>query len=257
MSAELPVLVERRERILLLTLNRPRVRNAVDQELSDRVAAALDRLDAEDELRVGVVAGAGKGFCAGMDLHALRATGRRPSGGNRGFGGITRRSSRKPLVAAIEGFALGGGFEIALACDLIVAARGAVLGIPEVKRSLIAACGGLRQLPRRMPTALAMELALTGEPIAAERAYELGLVNRLTEPGGAVAAALELAERIAANGPLAVAASKQVLNAQWSWSDEEYFDRQEEIYAPVIASEDAREGVLAFTEKRAPKWSGR
>jgi enoyl-CoA hydratase len=256
-SAPPPLLVEQRDHVLLLTLNRPEVRNAVDQEMSDRIAGALDRLGADGDLRVGVITGAGKGFCAGMDLHALRRTGRRPVAGDRGFAGITRRSSPKPLIAAVEGFALGGGFEIALACDLIVAGRDAVLGIPEVKRSLIAACGGLRQLPRRLPVALATELALTGDPIGAERADELGLVNRLAEPGGALMAALGLATTIAGNGPLAVAASKQVLNAQWDWSEAEYFDRQEEIYGPVMASADAREGVLAFTEKRAPRWSGR
>jgi enoyl-CoA hydratase/carnithine racemase len=257
MSAAAPLLVEPRDRALLMTLNRPAVRNAIDQETSDLVAAALDRLDRDPELRVGVLTGAGPGFCAGMDLRALRVTGRRPVAGDRGFAGITRRAARKPLIAAVEGFALGGGFEIALACDLIVAGRDAVFGIPEVKRSLIAACGGLRQLPRRLSAAPAMELALTGDPIGAVRAHQLGLVNRLAEPGEALDAALGLATTIAANGPLAVVASKQVLNAQWSWSDEEYFERQEEIYAPVKASADAAEGVLAFTEKREPRWSGR
>jgi enoyl-CoA hydratase/carnithine racemase len=251
------LLAEREEGVLVLTLNRPRVRNAVVQRMSDLVAESLELLDAEPELRVGVLTGAGKGFCAGMDLRELQRTGRRPVAGDRGFGGITRRAARKPLIAAVEGFALGGGFEIALACDLIVASRGALLGIPEVKRSLIAACGGLRQLPRRLPAALAMELALTGEPLAAERGYELGLVNRLSEPGGALAAALELAGAIAANGPLAVQASKRVLDGQWSWTDGEYFERQDEVYRPVMSSEDAREGVLAFTEKREPRWSGR
>jgi enoyl-CoA hydratase len=192
-----------------------------------------------------------------MDLKAFAATGERPWAGDRGFAGIVRRASAKPLIAAIEGFAVAGGLEIAVACDLIVAAKGAKLGIPEARRSLVAAGGALRRLPRRLPYGIAMELALTGDPITAERAYELGLVNQLAEPGAALEAALALAERITANGPLALTASKAVLEAQWGWSDAEFFDRQAAVVDPVMASEDAREGALAFKEKREPRWQGR
>src|SRR5213078_1627554 len=211
-----PVLQERRGHVLLVTLNRPDARNAVNAALAQGVADALDALDADPELRVGVLTGAGKGFSSGMDLKAF-VTGERPWVGDRGFAGITRRASEKPLIAAVEGFAVAGGLEVALACDLLVAARGAKLGIPEVKRSLVAAGGALRRLPRRLPYGVAMELALTGDPIDAERAHALGVVNRLTEPGGAVDAALELAATIARNGPLAVAATKAVLERQWEW----------------------------------------
>jgi enoyl-CoA hydratase len=251
-----PVLTERRERVLLITINRPDQRNAVNAEVSQGIAAALDELDADVGLSVGVLTGAGKGFCAGMDLKAFVAGGR-PHVEGRGFAGITERSADKPLIAAIEGFAVAGGLEVALACDLIVAARGARLGIPEVKRSLVAAGGALLRLPRTMPRNVANELALTGDLIEAERAYELGLVNRLAEPGQALAGALELAQRIAANGPLALAATKRVLTEAADWPDAEFFERQRPIIDPVFASEDAREGATAFAERRDPVWEGR
>jgi enoyl-CoA hydratase len=186
------VLTERRDGVLLITINRPDQRNAVNGAVAEGIAQALDTLDGDDGLSVGVLTGAGKGFSAGMDLKAF-VKGERPYVGDRGFAGITARAARKPLIAAIEGFAMAGGLEIALSCDVIVASSGARLGIPEVKRSLVAAAGALLRLPQRMPYGVAMELALTGEPITAERAAELGLVNRVTEPGGAVDAALELA----------------------------------------------------------------
>jgi enoyl-CoA hydratase len=191
-----------------------------------------------------------------MDLKAF-VSGERPWAGDRGFAGITQRAAAKPLIAAVEGFAVAGGLEVALACDLIVAARGARLGIPEVKRSLVAAGGGLLRLPRMLPRNIAMEMALTGDPMPAERGYELGLVNRLAEPGGALAAALELADAVAQNGPLALAASKRILNESADWPDSEFFARQAEITEPVMASEDAREGATAFAEKRAAVWKGR
>ena len=191
-----------------------------------------------------------------MDLKAF-VTGERPFVEGRGFAGITQRSADKPLIAAVEGFALAGGLEVALACDLIVAARGARLGIPEVKRSLVAAGGGLLRLPRALPRNVAMEMALTGDPIEAERAQELGLVNRLTEPGEALTAALELADTIAANGPLALAATKRILLESPDWPDAEFFERQRPIYDQVFGSEDAREGATAFAERRAPVWQGR
>jgi enoyl-CoA hydratase len=251
-----PVLTERRDGVLIITLNRPEARNAVNLALAEGVAAALDALDADDDVAVGVITGAGAGFSAGMDLKAF-VTGERPWVGDRGFAGIVQRAARKPLIAAIEGFAVAGGLEIALACDLIVAGSGAKLGIPEVKRSLVAAAGALLRLPRRVPYGVAMELALTGDTITAERAYELGLVNRVTESGGAVDGALELAAAIAKNGPLALDATKATLQQQFDWSEEEFWQRQGELAGPVFASEDAREGATAFSEKREPVWRGR
>jgi enoyl-CoA hydratase len=252
----LPVLTDRRDGVLLITLNRPSARNAVNLPLAEGIAAALDELDGSDSLSVGVLTGAGKGFCAGMDLKAFVA-GERPWVGDRGFAGIVRRASSKPLIAAIEGFAVAGGLEVALACDLIVAARGARLGIPEVKRSLVAAGGALLRLPRSLPYNVAMELALTGDPIFAERAFELGLVNRLANPGGAVEEALGLAGEIAVNAPLALAASKRILQEQWDWSAADMWEAQGAISEPVFTSEDAREGATAFAEKRPPRWRGK
>ena len=256
MSTDKAVLTEVRGRVLLMTINRPDQRNAVNAAVAQGIAAALDQLDAESELSLGVLTGAGKGFSAGMDLKAF-VTGERPYAGDRGFAGITQRAAEKPLIAAIEGFAVAGGLEVALACDLIVASRGARLGVPEVKRSLVAAGGALLRLPRILPRTIAMELALTGEPIEAERAHELGLVNRLAEPGEALIMALELAETIAANGPLALAATKRIMTEAVDWPDSEFFARQGEIVGPVMASEDAREGATAFAEKRPPVWRGR
>ena len=250
------VLTERRDRVLLITINRPAQRNAVNAAVASGIAAALDELDQDAELSVGVLTGAGKGFCAGMDLKAF-VTGERPFAEGRGFAGIVERPAEKPLIAAVEGFAVAGGLEVALACDLIVASRGARLGVPEVKRSLVAAGGALMRLPRTLPRNLAMELALTGEPIEAERGYELGLVNRLTEPGGALDGALELAATIAANGPLALRATKRILSESADWADTDFFARQREIADPVMRSEDAREGATAFAEKRPPLWKGR
>jgi enoyl-CoA hydratase len=256
MSDNGAVLSDRRERVLLITINRPDQRNAVNAAVAEGIASALDELDRDSGLSVGVLTGAGKGFSAGMDLKAFVA-GERPYAADRGFAGITQRSSDKPLIAAVEGFAVAGGLEIALSCDLIVAARGARLGIPEVKRSLVAAGGALLRLPRSLPRTIAMELALTGDPIDAERAHQLGLVNRLAEPGEAVDTALGLAQAIAVNGPLALAASKRILAASVDWPEAEFFARQGEISGPVFVSEDAREGATAFAEKRAPVWKGR
>ncbi|HTA33161.1 MAG TPA: crotonase/enoyl-CoA hydratase family protein [Solirubrobacteraceae bacterium] len=255
-TAAEPVLTERRGNVLLITLNRPEVRNAVNAALAEGVGNALEDLDADDSLSVGVLTGAGGFFSAGMDLGAF-VKGESPWFGDRGFAGITQRSARKPLIAAVEGFAVAGGMEIALACDLIVAARGAKMGIPEAKRSLIAAGGALLRLPRRMPYHLVMELALTGDPFPADRFYELGVVNRLVEPGAAVDAALELAAQLAKNGPLALIASKQILQEQFDWSSAEMWERQGAISGPVMISEDAKEGASAFKEKREPVWKGR
>src|SRR5271154_6989980 len=252
---EQPVLTERRGNVLLITLNRPQVRNAVNAALAAGVAGALDELDADDSLSVGVLTGAGGFFCAGMDLGAF-VRGESPWFGDRGFAGIAQRASSKPLIAAIERFAVAGGMEIALACDLIVAAKGAKMGIPEAKRSIVASGGALLRLPRRMPYHLVMELALTGDPMPAERFHELGVVNRLTEPGSSVDVALLLATELARNGPLALAASKRILQEQFDWSSEKMWERQREIAGPVMASADAREGASAFKEKRDPVWTG-
>ncbi len=256
MSEEPAVLTERRDRVLVIKLNRPEQRNAVNAAVAAGIATALDQLDEDSDLSLGVLTGEGKGFCAGMDLKAFVA-GESPYAGDRGFAGITRRASAKPLIAAVEGFAVAGGLEVALACDLIVAARGAKLGIPEVKRSLVAAGGALLRLPRAIPRGIAMELALTGDPILAERAHELGLVNRLAEPGQALATALALSDEISVNGPLALAATKRIMVESVDWPESEFFERQGEIAGPVMASEDAREGSQAFAEKRAPQWRGR
>src|ERR1700738_4802778 len=220
-----PVLTERLGNVLLITLNRPEVRNAVNAALAAGGAGALEELDEDDGLSVGVLTGTGGFFCAGMDLGAF-VKGESPWFGDRGFAGIAQRASRKPLIAAIEGFAVAGGMEIALACDLIVAAQGAKMGVPEVTRSLVAAGGALLRLPRRMPYHVVMELALTGGPLPAERFHEFGVVNRLVEPGSAVDVALELAERLAKNGPLALAASKRILQEQYDWSSADMWEKQ-------------------------------
>lgn len=250
------VRVDERPGVLVITIDRPEAKNAVTLEVSEAVAAALDTLDARPDLAVGVITGAGGTFCAGMDLKAF-LRGERPSIPGRGFAGVTEAPPAKPLIAAVEGHALAGGCEIVLACDMVVAGRGARLGVPEVKRGLVAAAGGLLRLPERIPHVLAMELALTGDFLGAERAYEIGLVNRVVEDGSALEAALELADRIAANGPLAVAASKRVMVESRGWPVEERFARQREVIEPVFASADAKEGPRAFAEKRTPVWEGR
>ena len=256
MAAAPAVLTERRDGTLVITINRPEVRNAIDAAAAQGIADALDALDADDTLTAGILQGAGGFFCAGMDLGAF-VKGESPWIGDRGFAGIAQRGARKPLIAAIEGFAVAGGLEIALSCDLIVAAEGARMGIPEVKRSLVAAGGALLRLPRRMPYHVVMELALTGDPMPAERFHAFGVVNRLTAPGGALDGALELAGALAGNGPLALAASKQILMVQDDWSSDEMWARQGEIAGPVLGSDDAREGATAFKERREPVWRGR
>ena len=250
------VLVEYEDGLVIITINRPEARNAVNRAVSYGVCAAVDELDARDDLRVGILTGAGGSFCSGMDLKAfLRGEITRVEG--RGILGIAMTPPKKPLIAAVEGYALAGGFEAMLACDLTVAARNAQFGLPEVKRGLAAAAGGLLRLPRMIPQRIAMELALTGDMISAERAAQYGLINILTEPGEALAEARRLAARIIANAPLSVAASKRVINEQRDWPLGEMFARQQEITAPILASADAREGAAAFAEKRKPAWKGR
>jgi enoyl-CoA hydratase len=250
------VLLEYADRIAVITINRPHARNAINRAVSDGMAQAFDELDERDDLTVGIITGAGGTFSSGMDLKAFLA-GENVSIEGRGLGGLTQSPPRKPLIAAVEGWALAGGCEVALACDLIVAANDAKFGIPEVKRGLVAGAGGLIRLPRRIPAGIAMELALTGDPLPAADAHRLGLVNALTEPGGALDGARELARRIAANGPLAVAATKQIIAQQHDWDLADFWSLQEPIVRPVFTSDDAREGALAFAEKRAPLWKGR
>lgn len=251
-----PVLTEQRGNVLVVTINRPAARNAINTATAEAIAEAMRRLDQEPSLFAGVITGAGGTFCAGMDLKAFLA-GERPSVPVRGFAGIVEAPPEKPIIAAVEGYALAGGFEIALACDLIVAAENARFGLPEVKRSLVAGGGGLMRLSERIPYYQAMEWALTGDLIEAARANEAGLINRLVPAGQALEAALELADRIAANGPLAVRASKQIIMKARDWDSSVAFEEQRKLSEPVRSSEDAREGALAFTEKRTPQWRGR
>ncbi|MFE7215634.1 crotonase/enoyl-CoA hydratase family protein [Streptomyces sp. NPDC057611] len=249
------VLTERHDDVLVVTINRPLAKNALNLDAARGIADAVDELDASDELRVAVLTGAGGTFCAGMDLKAF-LTGESPDIEGRGLAGITVTPPRKPLIAAVEGWALAGGFELLLACDLVVASDTAKFGVPEVSRSLVAAAGGALLLPRRIPYAIAVEMLLTGDPITAARAAEVGLVNRVVGEGQALESALELAARIAANGPLAVAATKRLARAAADWTLGECWERQEEIIAPVFTSDDAREGATAFAEKRRPVWTG-
>ncbi len=256
MTEQPPVLVEQIDGVQVITINRPEARNSINTVTAEAIGAAMDELDARADLTAGVLTGAGGTFCAGMDLKAFLA-GERPSIPVRGFAGIVEKPSDKPLIAAVEGYALAGGFEIALACDIIVAAQNARFGMPEVKRGLVAAGGGLMRLPQRVPYHLAMEWALTGDMVEAEEAYRASLVTHMTEAGGSLDKAMEIARRIAENGPLAVRATKQIIVQSPDWNLDESFDRQRAISEPVRGSEDAKEGARAFTEKRAPKWQGR
>ena len=250
-NGESAVLTERRGRVMVITLNRPEAMNAINGALSEGLRSAVQELDSDSGLTAGVVTGAGKGFCSGMDLKAF----------SRGedIGPMlefVQNGAAKPLVGAIEGFALAGGLELALSCDLLVAARGAKLGIPEVGVGLFAAGAGLFRLPGRVGYGTAMEMAITGDPITAEEAADHGLVSRLTEPGEALSAALVLAERIARNAPLAVAASKQLIRATQGATEEELWKIQRPHMATVWKSGDAKEGPRAFAEKRPPQWTG-
>ncbi|MGW1284995.1 crotonase/enoyl-CoA hydratase family protein [Streptomyces sp. NPDC001118] len=256
-APEAPVV--RTERIgstLLITLDRPKARNAVNAAVAAGLSGALDELAADPGLRVGVLTGAGGTFSAGMDLKAA-LRGESPKVAGRGFGGLTEAEPAKPLIAAVEGWAMGGGFELALACDLIVAAEDARFGLPEVRRGLIAAGGGVIRLPKRIPHHLAMELLLTGEPVDGRRAGALGLANRVTAAGRAVAEALRLAERLAENAPLALAAVKRVVRAADGVPDADAFAFQRGQMETLMASSDVREGMTAFAERRPARWTGR
>jgi enoyl-CoA hydratase len=250
------VQIEERGATLIITIDRPQQRNAINHATSCAIADALDRLDAEPQLRAGILTGRAGNFCAGMDLKAFVA-GERAELAGRGFGGLTERPPVKPLIAAVEGYALAGGCELALACDVIVAAENAQFGLPEVKRGLVAGSGGLVRLPRRIPAAIALEYALTGDRMSAADAHRWGLVNRLTLPGHALDGALALAESISVNAPLAVAMTKRIIYEARAWPDAEVWERQRPLVDSVVGSDDAKEGALAFTEKRNPVWRGR
>ncbi|MFD8811575.1 crotonase/enoyl-CoA hydratase family protein [Streptomyces sp. NPDC059627] len=256
MSAAPEVLVDAHDRVLVITVNRPAQKNAMTLAAAHLVAEAVDRLDASPDLSVAVLTGAGRTFCAGMDLKRF-ALGERPALPGRGFGGLVEAPPEKPIIAAVEGWALGGGCELALACDLVVAARGARFGLPEVRRGLVARGGGMIRLPQRLPRSVAMELLLTGDPIDAERAERLGLVNRVVPEGQALEAALQLAGRVAGNAPLAVRCAKAVASAAPGWPQDEVWRRQAPFSDAVFASQDAQEGARAFVERREPRWTGR
>jgi enoyl-CoA hydratase len=249
------VLTEVSDGVAVITINRPEARNAVNGEVARGIAGAVDDLGARRDVQVLILTGAGGTFSAGMDLKGF-LSGDSPAFEDRGFGGIVQRPPAKPVIAAVEGYALAGGFELVLACDLVVASEAAKFGLPEVRRSLVAGAGGLLRLPKRIPYHLAMEIALTGEHYPAPRLYEAGLVNRLVPAGQALDAARELAGRIALGGPLALTATKRVIVESADWPAADAFDRQGEIIGPVFMSADAREGALAFAEKRAPVWKG-
>ncbi|MDF5751602.1 crotonase/enoyl-CoA hydratase family protein [Spongiactinospora sp. TRM90649] len=249
------VLVEVDGGVAVITINRPKSRNAINGAVARGVAAAVDELEERKDVVVYVLTGAGGTFSAGMDLKGF-LTGDFPSVEGRGFGGLVERPPVKPMIAAVEGYALAGGFEMALSCDVIVASEDAKFGLPEPTRGLIAGAGGLLRLPRRVPYHVAMEIVLTGDHYPAARLYELGLVNRVTPAGESLAAAVELAQRIAKNAPMAVTATKRLLIDSADWSLDEMFAKQEETVMTVFQSKDAKEGAAAFAEKRAPRWQG-
>jgi enoyl-CoA hydratase len=249
------VITERRDCVLVITINRPQARNALNRAVAEGIRDAVDELDADGQLRAAVLTGAGGMFSAGMDLKAF-LKGESPDFEGRGLCGITETPPRKPLLAAVEGWALAGGFELVLACDLVIASRSARFGVPEVKRALVAAAGGALLLPRRLPLPLALELLLTGDPIDADRAAQIGLVNRVVAEGEALVTALDLALAISRNGPLAVAASKAIARGGQDWTVNEGWRRQAPIIASIFDSADAREGAVAFADKRVPVWRG-
>jgi len=250
------VLVEHADGVTLITINRPHARNAVNQAVSMGVGAALDEFESRPDLAVAIITGAGGTFCSGMDLKAFVA-GENVVHPERGFAGITTKPPRKPVIAAVEGYALAGGCEVVLACDLVVAAENAKFGIPEVKRCLVAGAGGLLRLPSRLPYAVAMRLALTGDFLTAQEAEHHGLVVELAPPGEALTSARALAAKIAANAPLALAATKEIIVSAPDWTSDTAFAHQQKIIDPILHSEDAREGATAFAEKRPPVWRGR
>ena len=249
------VLVEHDNGLVVITINRPQVRNAVNRAVSYGVCEAIDEMERRPDLRCAILTGAGGNFCAGMDLKAF-AQGEVTRVEGRGILGIAMTPPTKPLIAAVEGYALAGGFEAVLACDLLVASRSALFGLPEARRGLMAAAGGLLRLPRLIPPRIAMEMALTGDMVSAERLERYGLVNRLVEPGQALAVAKTLARAILANAPQSVLRSKRVITQQRDWPLDAMFARQAEVLGDFLHASDAREGAAAFVEKRAPQWTG-
>ena len=250
------VLTEQVGAVLIVTINRPAVRNAIDRKTSEMIAQAMDELDNNPDLSIGILTGQGDHFCSGMDLKAF-LKGERVELEGRGLAGIAQTPPRKPLIAAVEGYALAGGCEIALACDLIVASDTAQFGIPEVRRGLIAGSGGLMRLPQKIPPQIALEYALTGRPMSAQQATHWGLINRLSATGQALVEAKALALEICQNGPFAVQMTKHIMTQSAAWPEDRKWTKQNEILEQVIASNDAREGALAFSEKRSPHWTGR
>jgi enoyl-CoA hydratase len=255
-NAEPEVIVDSDDHVLIITVNRPLQKNAMTQSAGRLIASALDELDKYEDLHVGIITGAGGTFCSGLDLKRF-AAGEIASVPERGFGGLTERPPQKPLIAAVEGYAVGGGFEMVLACDLVVASTSAKFGLPEVRRGLAAKAGGLIRLPERLPRAIAMEVILTGDFLTAERAASFGLVNVVVPDGQALERAKSLATAISSNAPLALLASKRVFSQYQSWPVAERYTRQAEELNSLFFSEDAREGALAFAEKRPPVWKGR
>jgi enoyl-CoA hydratase len=250
------VISQREGKVLLVTINRPQAKNAINRAVSEAIAAAVDELENNADLVIGIITGAGGSFCAGMDLKAF-ANGERANIPGRGFGGITEKPPQKPIIAAVEGYALAGGCEIVLSCDLVTAGDTAKFGLTETTRGLVAGAGGLFRLPQRIPPNIALEYALTGAHFTATQAHQWGLVNRLTPAGGALDAARELAQTIASNAPMAVRVTKQVIKQSADWPASESFDKQRSIIDPIFTSADAREGAVAFAEKRKPVWTGK
>lgn len=254
--------LEKRGGIAIITLNRPKALNAVNADLSGAVGTALEQLDADDGLRVGIITGAGRAFCAGADLKGINAGDvlSAPGHPGLGFAGLVGQRVKKPLIAAVNGFALGGGTEIVLKCDLAVLSEDATLGIPEVKRGLFAGAGGLIMMPRQMPVKIAMEAALTGEPIDPVTALRWGFVNRVVPAANVMDEALRLAAAISGHAPLAIQASKQLVErasghgSEW---DDAVWRLNDQLSAEILASADAQEGTLAFAERRAPRWFGK
>lgn len=256
------VTYEVRGHVAVITLNRPEARNAVNDELAQDLEAAIDQLEAHDGVWAGVLTANTEGhkspvFCAGADLKALNAGGQTLGTKRGGFAGFVYRERNKPIIAAVDGLATAGGCEIVLAADMVIATNRSSFGLAEVKRNLIAGAGGLFRLPRAIGRAVAMEVILTGDPLSVERAYQLGLVNQIVEPGEALNAALILGEKIATSAPMAVAASRRVVLASAYASDEELKTMTNQEFAPILRSEDTKEGLTAFIEKRAPQWKGR